>query len=164
MQRGKTQFVAAQRAKQRFPFQRSDESLSARDDSRLRAAEQFIAAEANKIGASLQRFGRASVRVRQFPTDSVANMAPLPRSSTNGIRFFRASALISFERGRFDKTAHEEITAVHFENHRGLWSDGVRIIIERRFVGCADFAQFRAARFEDFADAKSAADLHQFAA
>ena len=53
---------------------------------------------------------------------------------------------------------------MHFQNERGLFADRARIICERRFVGGADFAQFRAARFEYFADPKSATDLDEFAA
>src|SRR5260370_2672839 len=53
---------------------------------------------------------------------------------------------------------------MNFENQRGLFPDRARVICECRFVGGADFAQFRAARFQDFADAKASADLDQLAA
>ena len=53
---------------------------------------------------------------------------------------------------------------MNFENECGLFPDRARVICECRFVGGADFAQFRAARFQDFADAKAAADLDQLAA
>ena len=67
-------------------------------------------------------------------------------------------------RRRFDKAAHKEIAPMHFQNERGLFADGARIISERRFVGRADFAQFRAARLKNFADPKASTDLDQFAA
>ena len=70
-----------------------------------------------------------------------------------------------FLRGRrLHKTSHEEIAAMHLQNHGGLPADGLGVITQRRFVGGADFAQRRAAGFEDFRDAKPSADLHQFAA
>src|SRR5438270_5220010 len=53
---------------------------------------------------------------------------------------------------------------MNFQNERGLFADRARIICKRRFVGGADFAQFRATRLKDFADPKTAADLDQFAA
>ena len=53
LQRGKTELVAPERPKQRFAFQRLYESFFAGDNSGLRAAEEFIAAEANKVGAGL---------------------------------------------------------------------------------------------------------------
>ena len=53
---------------------------------------------------------------------------------------------------------------MNFQNERGLLADGAHVIGERRFVGGADLAQFRAARFQNLADAKASADLDQFAA
>jgi hypothetical protein len=67
-------------------------------------------------------------------------------------------------RRRFDKTAHEKIAAMNFQYHSGRGTDGLGIIIQRCFVGRADFAQFCARGFDYFADAKSAADLHELAA
>ena len=64
---------------------------------------------------------------------------------------------------RFDKTAHGKIAAMHFQNHCRVRTNGMLVIFECCFVRCADFAQFRAARLENFGDAKPTADLHQFA-
>ena len=95
---------------------------------------------------------------------SVASMAPLPKSSTNGTRFLRAKRRQFRGCRRFDETAHEEIAAMHFQKQRRLFADGAGVIGERCLVGRADFAKLRAARFQDFADAKTAADLDEFAA
>src|SRR5213078_775698 len=84
--------------------------------------------------------------------------------------FHKRDAFFSGKRGkigggwRFDKATHKKIAPMHFQNERGLFADGARIICERRFVGRAYFAQFRAARLQDFADSKASADLHEFAA
>ena len=52
---------------------------------------------------------------------------------------------------------------MHFQNERGLFADCARVISECCFVRCADFAQFRTTRFQDFPDPKTAANLNQFA-
>ena len=64
LQGGKTELVAAQSPKQRFAFQRGDESFFSSDDSRLRTAEEFIAAEANKISAGFQHVARSWLMLR----------------------------------------------------------------------------------------------------
>ncbi len=53
---------------------------------------------------------------------------------------------------------------MHFQDQRGLFADRARVVIDRRLVGGADLAQLRAARFQNFANSKSAADLDQLAA
>src|SRR4029077_18879198 len=64
---------------------------------------------------------------------------------------------------RLDKTAHEEIAAMHFQNQRRLFADGPGVIGDRCLVGRADFAKLRTTCFQDFADAKPTADLDEFA-
>ena len=53
---------------------------------------------------------------------------------------------------------------MNFENQSGFRSNCFRVIIECRFICGANFAQFRAGRFDNFTDAKAAADLDHFAA
>src|SRR5258705_1547648 len=65
-------------------------------------------------------------------------------------------------RRRFYEAGHEKIAAVYFENHGGFGPNGARIIFECGLVRRADLAQFCATGFENFADAKSAPDFHQF--
>ena len=60
-----------------------------------------------------------SARVRRARSVRCRN-APLPRSSTKGKRS-RANVAISSVGRRFDKAAHEEVAAVDFQNHRGLF-------------------------------------------
>src|SRR5262249_25157669 len=131
------------------------------DDSRLRTAEEFIAAEANKIGAAFQHLGRGWLMLgnsQRFSGDDRA--AAKIFDKRNPVLLCQHSDLVG--RWRFYKTAHEKIAAVDFQNHGGFWSNGVRVIFECSLVSRADFAQFPAAHFENFVDAKSAADLHQF--
>src|SRR5207244_12981618 len=66
---------------------------------------------------------------------------------------FFSSERGDFARGRgFDKTAHGEITAMHFEDERGLRPDGALVIGQRGLVRRADFAQGRAGCLQNFAD------------
>src|ERR1700719_4585292 len=65
---------------------------------------------------------------------------------------------------RFDETAHKKITAMDFENERRLLGNGARIVGEGGLVGRADFSQLGATRFQNLADPKTAADLHQLSA
>ena len=48
---------------------------------------------------------------------------------------------------------------MNFQNERGLFADGTRVIGQRGFVGGADFTQLCTARLQDFADPKASADL-----
>ena len=52
---------------------------------------------------------------------------------------------------------------MNFKDHCRVRTDGSRVIVECCFIGGADFAQFRTGCFDDFANSKAAADLHQFA-
>ena len=56
LQRRENQFVAAERAKQRFAFERRNQAFFSNDDSGLRSPKQFVAAKTNKVGAILQSF------------------------------------------------------------------------------------------------------------
>ena len=70
-----------------------------------------------------------------------------------------------FRRKRgFHKTAHEEIAAMNFENESCVGPNCFRVIVERGLICRADLAQSRPGRLDNFADAKAAADLDQFAA
>jgi hypothetical protein len=42
---------------------------------------------------------------------------------------------------RCDEAAHEEIAAMHFQNHRRIRANRGRIIGDRGFVGRTDFAE-----------------------
>ena len=70
----------------------------------------------------------------------------------------------SCRRWRFYKTAHEKIAAMNFKNESRVWPNCFRVIIERRFICCADLPQLRPGRLDYFADAKAAADLDHLAA
>ena len=45
---------------------------------------------------------------------------------------------------RGDEPAHEKITAMNFENHRGFGRNSASIVAQCCFVGRTDFAQCRA--------------------
>src|SRR5207248_3295005 len=65
---------------------------------------------------------------------------------------------------RSDKSAHEKVAPMNFEKERCLRPNRLRVIVERRLVSRADFAQFGAGAVEDLGDAKSASDLNHFTA
>src|SRR2546423_12729541 len=83
--------------------------------------------------------------------------------------FDERNAFLSRERGNFDgswgidEAAHEEIASMNFQNQRGLFANDAAVIGESCFVGGANFAQLRTARFQEFANSKAAADLNQLA-
>src|SRR5690349_20783440 len=53
---------------------------------------------------------------------------------------------------------------MNLQNQRRLFANGARIIVDRGFVGCADFAERSAAGVQDFANSKSSPDLDELAA
>jgi len=86
-------------------------------------------AEANKIGAGFQRspgVGSCSA----IPIDSVAIIAPLPRSSTNGNPVLLRQRPDLVRRRRFYEAAHGKSCCDALSDHRGLWSNGVRRIFK----------------------------------
>ena len=138
--------------------------LAADDDAGLRAAEQLVAAEADEIDALLQRPPPASARARRRRRACVWTIAPLPRSSTNGTRFFRASAASSSVDGDSTKPSMKKLLRCTFRMSAVLTADRAGVVADGGLVGRADFAQPRAAGLENLGDPEAAADLHQLAA
>src|SRR5204863_1326555 len=120
-----------------------------------------IAAETNEMGSVLQSLsGRRLVL-------GYSKLLGGDNCSASQI-FDERDALFSGEgnefrrKRRFHKTAHEEIAAMNFENESCVGPNCFRVIVERGLIRGADLAQFRPSRFDDFANAKVAADLDQF--
>src|SRR6266581_4079071 len=117
--RGENEFVTAQRAEKRFALQRSDEACFTRDDSRLRPAEKFVAAEADKIDATLEGLGR-----RRFVIAQAKSLRWHDRSAAEIFHkrnaFFAGELRDLSRTWRCDEPAHEEIAAMHFQNHRRI--------------------------------------------
>src|SRR6266511_1009832 len=132
------------------------------DSGLQRGANQFVAAEANKTRAILQRFSRCRLMFGESQTlcwkDRAASQVLDERN-----------ALFPRERGescrgrRFHKTAHEKITAMNFENESRVSPNCLCVIAERRLVCRADVPHLRSGRLDNFTNAKSAAYLHHFA-
>src|SRR5205823_3516983 len=90
---------------------RRDESLFPSDDSRLRTAEEFIAAEANKIGAGFQRVARRGLMLgnsQRFSRDHRA--APEIFDKRNPVLLRQRPDL--FRRRRFYNAAAQLFTTV----------------------------------------------------
>src|SRR5947208_12375055 len=60
---------------------------------------------------------RRPPRSTLFPYTTLFRSAPLPRSSTNGIRFFFASALMSFEETDSTKRSEEHTSELQSPDH-----------------------------------------------
>ena len=157
------ELVAPEGAEERVAFQGGDELRFPGDDAGLRAAEQFVAAEADQIDAATKhlRRRRLVLDARNFFR---ADDGPAPEVFDERQPLLPGQLSDVFGRGRLDEAAHEEIAAMDFQNHRRLFRDGAGIIGERRLVRSPDLTQLGSAGLEDVGDAKSAADLHQLAA
>src|SRR6266566_3532252 len=140
LQRREGQFVAAQRPKQRFAFQRADKSFFPGDDSRLWTAEQFVAAEADEIGSIFQRFGWSWLVLGYSELFCCNNRAASQIFHERDAFFSRKRSDLRRSR-RLNKTAHEKIAAMNLENQSGVWSNGSLVIIQCGFIRGADFAQ-----------------------
>src|SRR5207247_9833111 len=64
-------------------------------------------------------------------------------------------------RRRLDKTTHNEIAAMNFQNHRAPEANRASVIVKCRVVGCSDLAQGGSRSFDDLANSKTAPDLHE---
>src|SRR5438477_13177350 len=133
------------------------------DDPRLWTAEQFVATEADEIGSVFQRFDWSWLMLGYSELFCRSNRAASQIFNKRHAPFSRKCSDVRRSRG-FNETAHEKIAPMNFENQSGFRSNCFRVIIECRFICRAGFAQFRAGRFDNFTDAKAAADLDHFAA
>ena len=82
-ERREPDLVEAQRPFQRVARELPDQFGAADDEPRLRAAQQFVAAERDEVGARAS--ASATVGSCGNPQRSKSTSEPLPRSSTNGI-------------------------------------------------------------------------------
>ena len=156
------ELVATERTEKRLAFEGNDETRFSGDDSSLRTAEQFVAAETDEIDSLLQGFaGRRFVicEAEFFRCHDRATPEILDERNSFGPRQRRD---LLGGRGA-GETADEEIALMHLQDQGGFGTNRFCIIVEGGFVGRADFPQPRAARFQNFADPESTADLDQFA-
>jgi len=61
-----------------------------------------------------------------------------------------------------DEALEVEVGAVDFEDEGGLRGEGLLVVAEMGFIGGTDFDKFGSGGLENFWDAKSAADFHEF--
>src|SRR5687768_11134581 len=135
----------------------------ARDDPSLRAAQKFIATEANQIDTALDHFC-----CRRFMLDLRKFLCPQNRSRAEVLDkrnlVFSGYLREILRARRFHETAHEKIASVHFKDHSGFLAERALVILNRSFVRRADFPQSGAAGLQNLRNSKSTANLHQFAA
>src|SRR5207245_4432953 len=144
-------------------FQPADTPRLARTDSRLRTVESFISAETNEMSSVLQSFSGRRLVLGYSKLLGRDNRSASQILDERDALFSREGNEFRRKRG-FHKTAHEEIAAMNFENESCVGPNCFRVIVERGLICRADLAQSRPGRLDNFADAKAAADLDQFAA
>ena len=99
-----------------------DQIGAADDEPRLRAAQQFVAAEGDEIGARAPAPRRRSARAAG-PNASRSTSVPLPRSSTNGIAVLARQRGELRRRHRGGEALDRVIAGVHLEDQPGLRPD-----------------------------------------
>ena len=157
LERGDRQLVGAERALQRMPSQLLDEVGATRDDSRLRPAEQLVAAEADEVGACRERLARRRLvgeRAEHARAEIVDERQRMP--ARDGRELLDARLL-----GEADDA---EVRLVHAEQNRGLRPDRPLVVGRARAVRRADLDEARTRAREHVGDAKAVADLDQLAA
>src|SRR5947207_2125206 len=102
------------------------------------------------------RSGRSRICASKAPARTL--------NSSVGISIRAGKLRQRFSAGRFNKSGHEEIASMHFQDQRRVRSKRSRVIAKPGFVRGADLTQFRATGFKNVWDAKAPADLDQFTA
>ena len=157
LERGEPELVDAQRAMQRMAPQPLDQVGAAEDDTGLRAAEQLVAAEADEVGALLERGarGRLVAEVDERAGAEIVEQRQLVPARDRG-ELAQRRAL-----GEPDEA---EVGLVHAQEQRRVCA-GRRVVVGRaRAVRRPDLDQARAGAFEHLGDAEAVADLDQLAA
>src|SRR6516162_8418981 len=135
--------------------------LSSGDDSRLRPAEQFVAAVQHQRESSCDALPHRRFRH--------ANTGKIYKTARAEILHDRQPPLLA-QRDQlghlrfFGETAHREIRRVHPQQYPRLFIDSIFVIRDARAIGGSHFPQHRSALFHDFRDAKTVPDFNQFAA
>ena len=152
------------RPRQRVAAQLLDEVRAARDDPRLRPADELVAARTSR-GRRRPRGARAGVGSCASPNRAVSSSAPEPRSSTTIAPCRCAAAASSAASG-----ASTNPVCAKFEGWtrstslRAAVGEDLLEILDARAVRRPDLDQSRAGPPDDLRDPHAAADLDELAA
>ena len=134
----------------------------ARQQPRLRPAQQLVTTVAHQVHAGVQR-----VIHRRLALHS--KFAQLHQCAGAKV-FHYGDAALATERNQFGqrrllgKAHHGEVRAVHAQQQARFAGDGLLVILDAGAVGAAHLAQSGAGLRHDLRDAEAATDLHQLAA
>ena len=153
--------VQAQGAEQGIAAQARDQLRAAGENSGLRSAEQFVAAEGHQIHAGGEAVGDQRLLDAEGAQVDHAAAAQV---------FVHGDAAFAPERREFaqfgarGEARDAEIAGMHAHQQARAVVDGVAVIVDAGAIGGADFAQDGAGAGHDVGDAEAVADFDQFAA
>ena len=139
-----------------------DDRFPTRDQPRLRAAEELVAAAADQVAAGFDQVLEALVAPEWWCRVRSQHAAALVDQEREAV----AMGEVGESRGvdLFDEPLDPVVARVHLEHQGDARPDGALVVADPRAVRRADFDQARAARFEDLRNPERTADLDQFAA
>ena len=161
-QRGIDELVHAQRPEQGIRTHARDQFWAPAEQSRLRAAQQFVAAVSDDIDAGAQTVKHSHLAADserlQIHQRAAAQILHKRQAMFPGHRD-------QFGRGSlFRESGNLEIRAVHPQNESRVLVDALLVIGNPRTVRCAHLAQNRSRLRHHVRNAKRSTNLHQFAA
>ena len=130
------------------------------DDTRLRAAQELVAAESHDIAASVQHFADRRF-MRQSPCGQIDEQAAADIvDAGQSVVMGQAGQVRSGN--TLGKTDDAVITGVDLHEGRRIFADGPFVVGQMSLVGRTDFADTAAALFDDVGNPEGAADFDEF--
>ena len=162
LQRGQGHLVAAQCAHQRILLDLLNPHLLAGDDTRLRPAEQLVAAEQHQVGTRRDAVPRHRLAVE-------AEALEVDEGAAADVVDHRDAVLLAQrhqlrQRRRLGEAGHAVVAGVDPQQRRRVGAEGALVVGDAGDVGGADLPEDSAADDQDFRDAEAAADLDELAA
>jgi hypothetical protein len=135
-----------------------DEGLAAEDQTRLRSAEQLVAAASHQIRTVQQCLAQCRLRTaRRLVEQSAAEIR-----DQREIMGARKARQLRNARGRSESDG-AEVALMHLEQHARVGSDRRTVVLEPRLVGGPNLDQAGAPLSNHIGHAEASADLHQLA-
>ena len=157
LERRQRELVRPERALERVPAEPLDQLGAAREDPRLRAAEQLVAREAHDVGAGGEaRRGRRLVadRRERARAEIVDERQPGPCRNRGELG----------ESGLLGEPDDPEVGLVHAQDHGRLGAERALVVGDPRAVRRPDLDEPRSRAGEHVGDPEAVADLDQLAA